>query len=82
MSVEEFTVFYAWQSDAPSRDNRTFIESALETALKTIQKSGSIESSPRLDKDTKGVPGIPDIWREHNYPRSLNYAETGDWVGQ
>jgi hypothetical protein len=61
MSVEEFTVFYAWQSDAPSRDNRTFIESALETALKTIQKSGSIESSPRLDKDTKGVPGIPDI---------------------
>jgi len=22
------------------------------------------------------------IWREHNYPQSLNYAKNGDWVGQ
>jgi hypothetical protein len=27
-------------------------------------------------------PAFDYIWREHNYPRSLNYAETGDWVGQ
>jgi hypothetical protein len=61
ISAEEFTVFYAWQSDSPSRDNRNFIESAIEAALKSIQKAGNIQSSPRLDKDTKGVPGIPDI---------------------
>ena len=61
MPTEDFTVFYAWQSDSLSRDNRNFIESAIELALKTIQKTGSIQASPRLDKDTKNVPGIPDI---------------------
>ena len=58
---DEFTVFYAWQSDLRSQDNRSFIESALETALKNIQRAGSIQQSPRLDKDTQGVSGIPDI---------------------
>ncbi|HUA68309.1 MAG TPA: hypothetical protein VMA13_07150 [Candidatus Saccharimonadales bacterium] len=61
MPTEKFTVFYAWQSDSPSRDNRNFIEGALEVALRTIQKAGSIQASPRLDKDTKGITGIPDI---------------------
>ena len=61
MSADGFTVFYAWQSDSPSRDNRNFIESALESALKNIHRTGTIEQSPRLDKDTKDVPGIPDI---------------------
>jgi hypothetical protein len=57
----DFTVFYAWQSDLPTRDNRNFIESALESALKNIHRTDSIQRSPRLDKDTKGVAGIPDI---------------------
>jgi hypothetical protein len=61
MSDEELTVFYAWQSDSPSRDNRNFIESALEQAFKNLHKSGKVQSSPRLDKDTKDIPGIPDI---------------------
>ena len=56
-----FTVFYAWQSDTAARDNRNFIESALEKALKQIAKTGTIDASPRLDRDTKDVPGIPDI---------------------
>jgi hypothetical protein len=61
MPTDEFTVFYAWESDSPSCDNRNFIESAIEAALKTIQKAGSIQASPRLDKDTRGITGIPDI---------------------
>jgi hypothetical protein len=61
MPTEEFTVFYAWQSDSPSRDNRNFIEAAIKAALDSIQKNGSIQASPRLDKDTKGVTGMPDI---------------------
>jgi hypothetical protein len=61
MPTEEFTVFYAWQSSCPSRDNRNFIEAAIKVALEAIQKNGSIQASPRLDKDTKGVTGIPDI---------------------
>lgn len=61
MTEDEFIVFYAWQSDSPKRENRNFIESALESALKQLSRAGTIESSPRVDKDTKDVPGIPDI---------------------
>ncbi|HTV39550.1 MAG TPA: hypothetical protein VMF08_03170 [Candidatus Sulfotelmatobacter sp.] len=59
--MDEFTVFYAWQSDLNSRDNRNFIEAAIETALKNLKKNGKVDASPRLDKDTKDIPGIPDI---------------------
>ena len=61
MPGDEFIVFYAWQSDSPNRNNRGFIESALESALDKLARTGSIENSPRMDKDTKDVPGIPDI---------------------
>jgi hypothetical protein len=61
MDNEKFTVFYAWQSDSVSRTNRNFIEKAIKTALKNIKKAGSVQASPRLDKDTQGVPGMPDI---------------------
>jgi len=61
MSDDEFAVFYAWQSDSDARDNRSFIESALGMALRNIERTGAIEASPRLDKDTKDVPGMPDI---------------------
>jgi hypothetical protein len=56
-----FTVFYAWQSDVDHRINRSFIEKALKDALKRIDSDISIEASPRLDKDTVDVPGIPNI---------------------
>jgi hypothetical protein len=26
-------------------------------------------------------PAFDYVWREHNYPQSLNYGDTGDWVG-
>jgi hypothetical protein len=61
MSEKNFVVFYAWQSDSPAKVNRNFIESALETSIKEVEKSGVVDSSPRLDKDTKDVSGIPDI---------------------
>jgi len=61
MGNDEFVVFYAWQSDSPSRGNRNLIEKSLDAALKNLGRSGSIEASPRLDKDTQGVPGIPEI---------------------
>ncbi|MBN2313940.1 MAG: hypothetical protein JXM79_08410 [Sedimentisphaerales bacterium] len=60
------TVFYSWQSDHPNRTNRTFIEEALEAALRKISLDGEIQEAQRdepltLDKDTKGIPGIPPI---------------------
>ena len=60
------TVFYSWQSDTPAKSNRNFIEDALEKAIKALGRDVEIQEALRdeeirLDKDTKGVPGIPPI---------------------
>lgn len=56
-----WTVFYAWQSDSPGNTNRNLIEQALKDAIDEIRSDGHLEIDPRLDKDTIGVAGAPDI---------------------
>ena len=53
------TVFYSWQSDLPNSTNRTFIETALEKAAKSIRDELAIE--PVIDRDTKGLSGSPNV---------------------
>lgn len=53
------TVFFSWQSDIKS--NRNFIEKALERAANEVASDGSIGIEPVVDRDTRGVPGAPDI---------------------
>src|SRR5438874_2298536 len=55
----EQTIFFSWQSDLP--ETRSVIRSALERAVKTLHRDGSIEDAARLDQDTQGVAGWPDI---------------------
>lgn len=60
------SVFYSWQSDLKNSTNRSFIESALEGAIKIINSNLVIEEADResdllLDKDTQGIPGTPPI---------------------
>jgi hypothetical protein len=60
------TIFYSWQSDLPNRLNRTFIEKALEKAIKKLGENMEILEALRdegieLDKDTKGMAGMPPI---------------------
>ncbi|MCB9833806.1 MAG: hypothetical protein H6807_15195 [Planctomycetes bacterium] len=59
------TVFYSWQSDLLNRCNRGLIEKALETAVKAIKQHPDVEAAVRehlaVDKDTKGIPGSPNI---------------------
>lgn len=54
-------VFYSWQSDLPNPSNRSFIEKALEKAVKAIADDESIKVQPVIDRDTAGVGGSPDI---------------------
>lgn len=61
LSPTDLTIFYSWQSDLPNKTNRGLIEEALEMAVKNIEKDSSIKIIPRLDKDTAGVPGSPNI---------------------
>ncbi|MEM7203917.1 MAG: hypothetical protein AAF628_26890 [Planctomycetota bacterium] len=59
------TTFYSWQSDLPNKCNRGLIEKALEMAVKGIRQHPEIQLAVReqlaVDKDTKGVPGSPNI---------------------
>jgi hypothetical protein len=57
----ELTVFYAWQNDTPSQFNRFLIRDMLEGASKSIRNDASVEESPRIDHDTRGVAGTPEI---------------------
>jgi len=54
-------IFYSWQSDLSNNTNRTFIETALQRAVKELAQDPEIQESPRVDRDTSGVPGTPDI---------------------
>ena len=56
-----FTVFYSWQSDRPNATNRGFINEALKRAVKALSKDIDLKVEARVDKDTQGVPGSPDI---------------------
>lgn len=60
MDDDQFTLFYAWQSDTDSKSNHYFIRDVLKKALKKLGKENLVEA-PRLDHDTQGVPGTPDI---------------------
>ncbi len=54
-------VFYSWQSDLPNAANRSFIQTALERAARSLRDDETIEVEPVIDRDTAGVPGSPDI---------------------
>ncbi|CAN7644900.1 hypothetical protein [Pseudomonas sp. LjRoot263] len=55
------TVFYSWQSDLDGKYNRFFIRDCLKDALEQLSEEPEYGESVRLDSDTSGVPGTPDI---------------------
>ena len=57
----ELTIFYAWQNDTPKQVNRFLIRDVLNSVSKSISNDALIEDSPRLDHDTLGVSGTPEI---------------------
>jgi len=54
-------IFYSWQSDRPSKVNRTFIERSLKNAVKFLKKEVNTFLSPRIDSDVKGTTGAIKI---------------------
>ena len=57
----EITVFYAWQGAPDAKVDGSFIQEAVEKALKRITNDASLDFSLKLDHDTKDVPGMPEI---------------------
>ena len=56
-----YGVFYSWQSDSNPKYNRNFIEDALKRAIKEVDKKKGDGPLVSLDKDTRDIPGSPDI---------------------
>ncbi|RZJ76125.1 MAG: hypothetical protein EOO45_03420 [Flavobacterium sp.] len=57
-----FIVFYSWQSETNAKYNRSFIETCLKEAVKRLKAEYKDESAEViLDRDTKDVPGFPNI---------------------
>ena len=54
-----YKIFYSWQSDLDSKVTRNFIEDAIKKAIKEINKSYDLEVC--IDRDTKNIPGSPEI---------------------
>jgi hypothetical protein len=59
--MAEPTVFYAWQSDLSPEITKKPIRKAAEDAIKELGREAAIEDSPRLDSDTKGLSGHPEV---------------------
>ncbi len=57
----DFSLFFAWQSDSPLDDNKHLIRDAAKAAVKRVAADGEVEESPRLDHDTKGLSGTPEV---------------------
>ena len=55
------TIFYSWQSDLPNKDNRSFIESCIEKAIKKDKLGFEAGLTIAVDRDTKKTVGTPDI---------------------
>ncbi len=52
-------IFYSWQTDNNPRLNRSFIEDCLKKAIRNLNREDL--SDLVIDRDTKNVPGMPDI---------------------
>ena len=53
------TVFFSWQSDLG--ETRGVIQAALDKAVRNLNRNLALEEALRLDEDTAGVAGWPEI---------------------
>lgn len=58
---DEFRVFYSWQSDRDQKRHRFFLRDVLSRVVKELRADAELEDAPRLDHDTNGEAGTPDI---------------------
>lgn len=57
--INQQNIFYSWQTDTNESLNRYFIEDCLKRAIKKLNREDL--SDLVIDRDTKNVPGMPDI---------------------
>lgn len=60
MDDPRIKIFYSWQSDLPPKSNRYFSQDALSKTVKALNKE-NVDLEVELDRDTKNLPGSPNI---------------------
>jgi hypothetical protein len=55
------TVFFSWQSDLSRKYTKTFIHDATLKAISLVNTDASMDEAPRIDHDTFGISGTPEI---------------------
>lgn len=56
-----YGIFYSWQTDTPSKENRHFIRAALENAISKLQEAPEVVDAPRVESGMEGVSGTPEV---------------------
>src|SRR6266699_149918 len=75
-------VFYSWQSDLDGKTTRSFIEEALKKAVKVLQKDDTLDVGLVIDRDTKDVPGSPDIAKYNTKLNRVGIKPQPPWKGE
>lgn len=57
--MNNFKIFYSWQSDLPGNKTRNFIRDCIDEAIDLAEESEAIEAE--RDEATKGMTGSPNI---------------------
>lgn len=57
----KISIFYSWQSWTDQKNNRYFIQKAIEQSLSELKKDFEFDVECALDRDTKDLPGTPAI---------------------
>lgn len=57
--MNDTTIFYSWQSN--DKNTKNFINKALNGAISDLSGNNTLDKAPRLDKDTQGAVGSPNI---------------------
>jgi hypothetical protein len=56
-----YTIFYSWQSDTAARASRSFIRTALDTAVDILSAGAEVQDAPRVDSGMENVAGSPEV---------------------
>lgn len=54
-------VFWSWQSDRPSKVNRTFLKRVIVDAIERAAKDMGLDERPEIDHDVQGEAGLVSI---------------------
>ena len=55
------TVFFSWQYDLSRKYTKDLIHDAIQEALELIAMDTVLDEAPRIDHDTLGISGAPEI---------------------